>query len=161
MEIYQREREGILILGMAGHLILGPDNLRFRTAAQSCLAAGNSRIILDCTRLRSIDSAGLDELVLFQAELQRAGGRVVLLEITQTRMELHVVAKLEVIFDVFKDAQEAVNSFFAHRAIHHFDILQFVREETGPTNLSPAAVVSARQSSAEHLSEPGAGVGGE
>jgi anti-sigma B factor antagonist len=43
-------------------------------------------------------------------------------------MELLVLTKLDTIFDVFEDEQDAVNSFFPGREIKRFDILAFVRK---------------------------------
>jgi anti-sigma B factor antagonist len=33
------------------------------------------------------------------------------------------------VFELFNDEQDAVNSFFPDRAIKHFDILSFVKEQ--------------------------------
>jgi len=131
LAIYKREREGILILALHGQLTLGDEDLAFRTTMESCINAGNLRIILDCRQLASIEAAGVDTLVSCQAELHQAGGKIVLTEVERTRMELPIMAKLEVEFDVFPDEQEAVNSFFPERALHRYDILQYIREQTG------------------------------
>jgi anti-anti-sigma regulatory factor len=116
---------------LVGDLTLGPEHLAFRAYAQKCFDVGKTNIILNCSRLRQIDTAGLNTLVLLQTELRRVGGQVVLLDTAQTEMELSLLAKLAVAFDVFTDQQEAVNGFFPDRAINHFDILQFVENEVG------------------------------
>ena len=59
LAIDQREREGILILALVGSLTMGRENTAFRTAVQSYIAAGRINIILDCSRLGNIDSAGM------------------------------------------------------------------------------------------------------
>jgi len=116
LAIDQREREGILILALVGSLTMGREDTAFRTAVQSYIAAGRINIILDCSRLGNIDSAGVGALVFFHVALRLAGGRVVLLNMAQTQMDLLVSAKLRVLFDVFLDQQDVVNSFFPDRA---------------------------------------------
>jgi anti-sigma B factor antagonist len=44
-----------------------------------------------------------------------------------------VLTKLDTVFEVFKDEQDAVDSFFPDRAIRRYDVLEFVHEqEKGP-----------------------------
>src|SRR6476659_1288668 len=44
LAINQREREGILILALAGQLTLGHEHLAFRTTVEKCIDAGNVRV---------------------------------------------------------------------------------------------------------------------
>src|SRR5271166_1583624 len=129
LTIEQREREGLLILALAGNLTMGPEDAAFRTTVPSYIAAGRINIILDCSRLGNIDSAGVGALFSFHVAVQRAGGRIVLLNMAQTQMHLLVSARLRVFFDVFLDEQDAVNSFFLERALNRWDVLEFVREQ--------------------------------
>jgi anti-sigma B factor antagonist len=140
LAIEQREREGILILALAGHLTIGPEDVEFRNFLDLCIATNKINIVLDCRRLGNIDSVGLGTLVYYQIKLQRAGGKFVFLNLAGTHMELLVRAKLDAVFEVFDDEQEAVNSFFPDRVAKHFDILEFVEElnrkaQTGNENL--------------------------
>jgi anti-anti-sigma regulatory factor len=73
LTIEQREREGILILDLVGRLTLGPEDVAFRTAIQARLAAGQTKIALNCQRLGLTDSAGLGSLIFRHAKLRRAG----------------------------------------------------------------------------------------
>src|SRR5262245_32201051 len=132
LTVEERAREGMLILGLAGDLTMGPEDVVFRNVLHRCIAESKIRIILDCSRLGNIDSVGLGTLVLYHIKLQREGGKVVLLNISRTHMKLLVLAKLEAVFEVFADEQEAVNSLFPERAVKHFDVLEFVREQNQP-----------------------------
>ena len=90
---------------------MGPDDEAFRAVVQSCISAGNARIILDCSGLEIIDSAGLDTLAFSRQSFD--GSR-------QNRFAEHgansygtlPLAKLDVLFEVFTDEQNAANSFF-------------------------------------------------
>ena len=101
----------------------------FRNHLDRCIAAGKIKIVLDCRRLGNLDSVGLGTLVYYEIKLQRAAGKLVLLHVARTHMELLVRAKLDAIFEVFDDEQEAVNGFFPERASRRFDILEFVEEQ--------------------------------
>jgi anti-sigma B factor antagonist len=129
LAIEQQDREGIQILALVGHLTVGPEDIAFRTVLDNCIAAGKIKIILDFGRLANIDGVGLGTLVFYHETLQRAGGKVVLMNLARTHMELLVSAKLEVLFEVYGDQLDAVNSFFPERAVRHFDILEFVEEQ--------------------------------
>jgi len=127
--IEQHDREGIRILALAGHLRMGPEDIAFRTVLDNCIAAGKIKIILDFRRLITLDNVGLGTLVFYHETLQRAGGKMVLMNLSRTHMELLVSAKLEVLFELYGDERDAVNSFFPERAVRHFDILEFVEEQ--------------------------------
>jgi hypothetical protein len=73
MEIDQRERDGILILGLAGQLTSECGNLAFRGFFRVASLREAIKIILYCSRLRKIDSAGLDTLVYFQRRAPAGG----------------------------------------------------------------------------------------
>ena len=44
-------------------------------------------------------------------------------------LSLDVLTKLNTVFEVFADEQDAVNSFFPDRAVRHYDILEWVQEQ--------------------------------
>jgi anti-sigma B factor antagonist len=48
---------------------------------------------------------------------------------SERNMELMVLTKLATVFQVFKEEQDAVNSFFPDREIKKFDILSFVQNQ--------------------------------
>jgi anti-sigma B factor antagonist len=44
-------------------------------------------------------------------------------------LSLNVLTKLNTVFEVFADEQDAVNSFFPGRAPRHYDILEWVQQQ--------------------------------
>jgi anti-sigma B factor antagonist len=128
LDIEQREHEGVRILDLKGQLTMGPEDQEFRTAIQGNVRAGAIKIILNFEQLKKLDSVGLGTLVFCHVTLRRAGGKLALFGLSQTHMELLVLAKLETVFDAFGSEQDAVNSFFPDRAVRHYDILEFVHE---------------------------------
>ena len=70
-------------------------------------------------------------LVFGLARLRKAGGRLALVNLNRSHLELFLLTKLAIAFEFFDDEQDAVNSFFPDRALKRFDILNFVQHEDG------------------------------
>jgi anti-sigma B factor antagonist len=128
IEIQQREHEGITILDLKGRLTVGEEVSRFRERLQKLIDSGHRNIVLNMEQVDYIDSTGLGALVMAYTSMQRAGGKIKLLNLTRRSIELLVMTKLTTIFEVFNDEQSAINSFFPDREIKRFDILNFVQQ---------------------------------
>jgi anti-sigma B factor antagonist len=131
LQIERREREGIVILDLKGPLALGQGDVELRDQLPDLHRPGNVNIVLNLKEVTHIDSTGLGTLVFGLARLRKAGGRLALLNLNRSHMELLLLTKLATVFELFDDEQEAVNSFFPDRKIRRFDILDFVRREEG------------------------------
>jgi len=129
IEIQQREREGINVLDLNGRLTVGGEVSTFRERLQKLIDAARTNIILNLKDVDYIDSTGLGTLVMSYTSLQRAGGKIKLLNLSRRGIELLVMTKLTTIFEVFDDEQNAINSFFPDRELKRFDILSFVQQQ--------------------------------
>lgn len=127
--IEQRESDGIVILDLKGSLTLGPGDVELRDRLQALHQCGKVNIVLDLEGVSHIDSTGLGTLVFGLARLRKAGGRLALLHINRSHLELFLLTKLALAFEFFDDEQEAVNSFFPDRAVKAFDILNFIQHQ--------------------------------
>ena len=130
LDIQGREREGIAILDLKGRLVVGDSNL-LREKVTEHSAAGKVNIALNLAEVDYIDSTGLGTMVICFTSLQKAGGRLKLENLNRRTIELLVLTKLTTVFELFNDEQDAVNSFFPDREIKRFDILSFVKDQTG------------------------------
>ena len=128
LEIEKREREGIVILDLKGRLTAEEASV-LRDAFQELRAAGSNQAILNLQELDYIDSTGLGSMVLGYTTMQKAGGKLKLMNLSPRNVELIVLTKLETVFEIFDDEQEAVNSFFPNREIRRFDILEFIQKQ--------------------------------
>jgi len=128
IEIQQRDREGITIQDLKGRLTVGDEVSRFRDQLQKLINSGHRNIVLQMADVDYIDSTGLGALVMAYTSMQKAGGKIKLLNLSRRGIELLVMTKLTTIFEVFDDEQSAINSFFPDREIKHFDILNFVQQ---------------------------------
>ena len=123
LDIQERDREGITMLDLDGRLTVGNEMGTYREAMQKLIAAGKHSIILNMQKVDYVDSTGLGALVMTYTTLNKAGGKIKLLNLTRRSIELLVMTKLTTIFE----EQNAVNSFFPDREIKRFDILNFVQ----------------------------------
>jgi anti-sigma B factor antagonist len=127
LDIQERDREGITMLDLDGRLTVGNEMGTYREAMQKLIAAGKHSIILNMQKVDYVDSTGLGALVMTYTTLNKAGGKIKLLNLTRRSIELLVMTKLTTIFEVVDEEQNAVNSFFPDREIKRFDILNFVQ----------------------------------
>ena len=129
MTIGKREIEGIVLLDLEGRLIMGADSSNLRDRIVSLSNEGQKKIILNLKNVEFIDSTGLGTLVICFTTLQKQGGTLKLLHLSRRHIELLVLKKLTVLFEVFDEEQAAINSFFPNREIKRFDILEFVKSQ--------------------------------
>jgi anti-sigma B factor antagonist len=128
LQLHQREKEGICILDLRGHLTIGDSEAALRGAIGALAAARAVNVILNLAEATEIDDDGVGALVFSYAEISRTGGSLKLLNLP-SHLSLMVLTKLDTVFEVFTDKQDAVNSFFPDRALRHYDILDWLRKQ--------------------------------
>ena len=131
LHIEQREKEGIIILDLKGPLTLGHGDLELRDRLPALHQSGKVNIILNLQDVSEIDSTGLGTLVVGLARLRKSGGRLALANLNRAHLELFLLTKLSIAFEIFNDEQEALSSFFPGRALQRFDVLNFIQDEVG------------------------------
>jgi len=128
MQIVEREREGIVIVDCVGQLVAGESTGAVRERLSQLVGRGSIQLILNLEGVTYIDSSGLGALVMCFSTARRAGGTMKLLNLSRRSIELIVLTRLEMVFEVFNEEQSAVNSFFPDREIKKFDILSFLQQ---------------------------------
>jgi anti-sigma B factor antagonist len=131
LHIEQREIEGIILLDLKGPLTLGHGDLELRDRLPALHQSGKVNILLNLKDVTEIDSTGLGTLVFGPARLRKAGGRLALVNLDRSHLELFLLTRLSIAFEFFDDEQDAMNSFFPDRELKRFDILDFVEHEDG------------------------------
>lgn len=129
LHIERRENDGIVILDLKGPLTLGRGDLELRDRLPALDESGKVNIVVNLKDVTEIDSAGLGTLVSGLARLRKAGGRLALVNVDKSHLELFLLTKLALAFEFFDDEQEAINSFFPDRAVKPFDILSFIQHK--------------------------------
>jgi anti-sigma B factor antagonist len=125
----QREKEGIRILDLRGQLIAGDSESTLRSGINALARDNVVKIVLNLAEVTKIDGDGLEALVLCHAQIRKRGGALKLARLDVEHLSLNVLTKLNTVFEVFADDQDAVNSFFPARATPHYDVLEWVHEQ--------------------------------
>ncbi len=129
-EIHERERDGILILDVKGRLTEGSHDSALREHLESALEAGKKNIIVNLQQVSEIDTPAVDSIVRYGEEFEKIGGRLALLNPVRDHIGAGELLELDTTLPVYKQEQDAVNSFFPDRKVPHYDLLEFLEEET-------------------------------
>jgi anti-sigma B factor antagonist len=128
LELNRRRNQGIRILDLRGRLTIGDSEAILRAAITAMAEARDVNIILNLAGVTEIDDDGLGALVFCYARIASSGGALKLLHLPP-HLSLMVLTKLDTVFEVFSDEQNAVSSFSPDRAARHYDILEWVQEQ--------------------------------
>jgi anti-sigma B factor antagonist len=125
----QREKEGIRILDLRGRLKTGDPESTLRSAIDALAKDNIVNIVLNLADVTKIDSDGLEALVSCDAQIRKCGGALKLARLDTEHLSLNMTTKLNTVFEVFVDEQDAVNSFIPGRATRDYGLLEWVREQ--------------------------------
>jgi len=108
LEITQREVDGIYRLALKGRLVLGDENIGFRTAIDNLLGAGATRIVVNLEQVNYVDSSGLGALIDVHRKTKAKGGRLMLTNLRPNFKHALETAKLLTIFETSPSEAAAV-----------------------------------------------------
>lgn len=101
----------VTVISVEGDLVLGPPETTFKRKIDELLEGSRVNLLVDLGRVDYIDSSGLGALVRALSETQREGGQTKLLHAGPRVKKLLEITKLNSIFEMFDDREEAVSSF--------------------------------------------------
>src|SRR5690348_16816958 len=104
----------IVVIQVPEHLSVGTVQV-FRNELEPLLEANRPRVVLDCSQVRSIDSAGVETLLHSLEEALKRDGDLKLAALSpecEVMLELTRVAR---VFETFETCDDAVRSFNAIR----------------------------------------------
>lgn len=84
---------------------------QFERAVQSELEAGHTRIIVDCTKLNYISSAGLGVFMSFIEEIRESGGDIKICGLVPKVKHTFEILGFQDIFDMVDDLSTAAQRF--------------------------------------------------
>ncbi|HWF88109.1 MAG TPA: STAS domain-containing protein [Pyrinomonadaceae bacterium] len=111
LNINERQAGDVTILDMSGKITIGEGSVALRTAIRRLLEEGKKRILLNLAGVSYIDSSGIGELVSSFTAINKEGGQLKLLNLTQKLRDLLTITKLLTVFDVYESEADALNSF--------------------------------------------------
>ena len=109
--ISERQAGDVTILDLDGKVTIGEGSVALRNAIRRLLGEGKNKILLNLGGVGYIDSSGIGELVSSFTAVNKEGGTLKLLNLTQKIQDLLAITKLLTVFDVFEDEGSALSSF--------------------------------------------------
>jgi anti-anti-sigma factor len=85
---------------------------RFFLEVEPCLMGDRPRMVLDCSQLRHLDSAGIQVLLHCLEEAMKRNGDVKLAAIPPAAAEILALTGVDQLFEAFDNTFDAVNSFY-------------------------------------------------
>ena len=115
LTISKRAVDGVVVLDLVGKIRIGEGNLDLHRTFRALVEQNETRILLNLAEVSSIDSSGLGELVAGYTTLEKNGGELKLLKLTDRVAELMSITKLLTVFEVFENETAAIASFETER----------------------------------------------
>ena len=111
INISERQAGDVAVLDLNGKVTIGEGSVALRNAIRRLLGEGKNKILLNLGGVGYIDSSGIGELVSSYTAINKEGGQLKLLNLTQKLQDLLTITKLLTVFDVYESEPEALNSF--------------------------------------------------
>ena len=111
INISERQAGDVTILDLDGKVTIGEGSVALRNAIRRLLGEGKNKILLNLGRVGYVDSSGIGELVSSYTAINKEGGQLRLLSLTQKLQDLLTITKLLTVFDAYDDEAEALSNF--------------------------------------------------
>ena len=111
LNIRERQAGDVTVLDMDGRITIGEGSVALRSAIRRLLEEGKHKILLNLAGVGYIDSSGIGELVSSYTTINKDGGQLKLLSLTQKLQDLLTITKLLTVFDVYDTEAEALSSY--------------------------------------------------
>ena len=119
--INERRVEDVTVLDLKGRERIRGATMALHESIRCLAGEGKTQVLLDLAWVKHIDSAGLGELIASQVTLDKKGGALKLMHMTESVHELMKITKLLTVFDVHDDEPKALASFVGEtlRIVEH------------------------------------------
>jgi anti-sigma B factor antagonist len=94
----------------------------FFLEVEPCLKTDRPRVVFDCSRVRHLDSAGIQVLLQCLEEAMKRNGDVKLAAVPSAVTSVLELTKVDSLFEAFDNPSDAVDSFY-HSPVHAFQPL--------------------------------------
>ncbi|PYQ31171.1 MAG: anti-sigma factor antagonist [Acidobacteria bacterium] len=111
MRATSRTSGNVEIISLDGKITIGAGDTQLREVITNAVSAGKTNILLDLSKVTTIDSSGIGELVGSYTTVTNRGGKLKLLHLPAKLNELLHVTQLITVFEVYENENEAVASF--------------------------------------------------
>jgi anti-anti-sigma factor len=110
MDITEEKHGDVMLLGIKGRLDASTAS-RLEEKLLASIDRGERRLVLDCSQLAYISSAGLRVLLVAVKRLSSSNGKIVLYALKDQIKEVFDIAGFSPLFPSFATQEEALRSF--------------------------------------------------
>jgi anti-sigma B factor antagonist len=111
LNISERQAGDVTILDMDGKVTIGEGSVALRSAIRRLVGEGKKKILLNLSGVGYVDSSGIGELVSSFTAVNKEGGQLKLLNLTQKIQDLLAITKLLTVFDTYENEGDALASY--------------------------------------------------
>jgi anti-sigma B factor antagonist len=111
MRATSRSAGNVEIISLDGKITIGAGDTQLREVITNAVNSGKTNILLDLSKVTTIDSSGIGELVGSYTTVTNRGGKLKLLHLPAKLNELLHVTQLITVFEVYESEPEALASF--------------------------------------------------
>ena len=101
----------VTIVDIEGSINIGESESKFYNVLEKLINEGNKNILLNFTGVNYIDSTGIGEMIGFLTRLNDQDGKLKLLNPSDRILKILEYARLDTVFEIFKDEAAAIASF--------------------------------------------------
>ena len=117
LQIVERQVGDVTVLDLWGQITIGDSCETLRATIKKLIDNGRTRVLLHLGGVYQVDSSGLGSLVAAYTGLQKCGGDLKLVQLSDRLEDLMVMTKLLTVFDIYKDEGVALESFPRNAAL--------------------------------------------
>lgn len=111
LQIAERKAGDVTILDLWGQITIGETSEALRNEITKLADGTQKKILLHMAGVRQVDSSGLGNLVACFTSVQRKGGALKLVKLSERIQDIMLMTKLLTVFDVYDSEEEALGSF--------------------------------------------------
>ena len=111
LQIAERQVGDVTVLDLWGQITLGDTSETLRATIKHLMDNGRTRVLLHLGGVHQVDSSGLGTLVAVYAGMQKSGGDLKLVQLSERLADLMVMTRLLTVFDTYTDEAGALESF--------------------------------------------------
>jgi anti-sigma B factor antagonist len=109
VNLTKRDAPGAAIVDITGKFVGGPDNSdKFHSFFKTLLSDGHKKVVVNLGKTPWANSQGIGMLISAHTSIAKAGGELVLANVTDRIQDILTVTRLLLIFKTFKNEAEAL-----------------------------------------------------
>jgi anti-sigma B factor antagonist len=105
----------VSVVDLSGRITIGRQEIaslhQLTRTMQELVESNKLQVVLDMEKVAYMDSPSIGEIVSWQKRLLEKGGSIKIAKPSQTVMNLFQITKLNRVFDIFGDQNDAIASF--------------------------------------------------